>query len=86
MTGQRRFTVQGTNNAFTCVHCGAEVKPLHNGPVRNHCPVCLYSLHVDVQPGDRANDCRGPMAPRYSIRAAILAHPPALARMDVCGV
>ncbi|BDP41280.1 RNHCP domain-containing protein [Deinococcus aetherius] len=63
MTGPRRFTVRGTNNAFTCVHCGAEVRPLENGSVRNHCPACLYSLHVDVQPGDRANDCRGPLRP-----------------------
>jgi hypothetical protein len=29
----------------------------------NHCPVCLWSLHVDVQPGDRAATCRAPMAP-----------------------
>ena len=26
---------------------------------RNHCPFCLSSLHVDVNPGDRANECRG---------------------------
>ena len=59
----RRFTVQGTNNAFTCAHCGAEVRPLQNGSVRNHCPACLHSRHVDVQPGDRASDCGGVMAP-----------------------
>ena len=59
----RRFTVQGTNNAFTCAHCGAQVQPLRNGSVRNHCPACLHSRHVDVQPGDRASDCGGVMAP-----------------------
>lgn len=59
----RRFTVQGTNEGFACGHCGAEVRPLANGSVRNHCPVCLWSLHVDVFPGDRANPCRGPMRP-----------------------
>ncbi|GAA5513037.1 hypothetical protein Dcar01_01763 [Deinococcus carri] len=59
----RRFTVQGTNNAFTCAHCGAAVQPLQNGSVRNHCPACLHSLHVDVQPGDRACDCHGVMVP-----------------------
>ncbi|MBB5233208.1 RNHCP domain-containing protein [Deinococcus budaensis] len=59
----RRFTVQGTNNAFVCAHCGAQVQPLRNGSVRNHCPACLHSRHVDVQPGDRASDCGGVMAP-----------------------
>ena len=29
----------------------------------NHCPVCLWSLHVDVHPGDRAADCGALMAP-----------------------
>lgn len=59
----RRFTAQGTNNAFTCAHCGAEVPPLDNGSYRNHCPYCLYSLHVDINPGDRANECRGVLEP-----------------------
>ncbi|GBF03963.1 hypothetical protein DAERI_010135 [Deinococcus aerius] len=59
----RRFTAQGTNNGFTCANCGAEVRPLQNGSVRNHCPACLHSLHVDIQPGDRASDCRGVMVP-----------------------
>ena len=30
---------------------------------RNHCPFCLWSLHVDKLPGDRANECRGEMEP-----------------------
>ena len=30
---------------------------------RNHCPNCLSSLHVDVEPGDRASDCGGIMDP-----------------------
>jgi RNHCP domain len=59
----RRFTVTGTNNGFTCAHCGLEVKPLRNGSVRNHCPHCLHSLHVDVNPGDRASDCLGLLEP-----------------------
>jgi hypothetical protein len=34
------------------------------GKHRNHCPFCLYSRHVDgKQPGDRAGDCGGGMAP-----------------------
>jgi hypothetical protein len=51
------------NTGFCCVRCGAAVMPLSNGGYRNHCPRCLYSLHVDVRPGDRANRCRSPMSP-----------------------
>lgn len=29
----------------------------------NHCPACLWSKHVDVNPGDRAADCGGLMEP-----------------------
>ena len=29
----------------------------------NHCSACLSSLHVDVDPGDRAEDCGGVMRP-----------------------
>jgi DNA-directed RNA polymerase subunit RPC12/RpoP len=51
------------NTGFACAHCGAEVKPLTNGSYRNHCPYCLYSLHVDYLPGDRAANCHGMMEP-----------------------
>ena len=63
MTAMKRFTVQGTNQGFACVQCGADVPPLANGSVRNHCPACLHSLHVDVNPGDRAADCGGVLEP-----------------------
>jgi RNHCP domain len=29
----------------------------------NHCPVCLWSKHVDNNPGDRQNECQGSMKP-----------------------
>lgn len=45
---------------FTCGHCGADVTG--NG-YTNHCPHCLYSRHVDVNPGDRAATCGGLMKP-----------------------
>jgi rubrerythrin len=51
------------NQGFVCDHCGATVKPLTNGGYRNHCPVCLYSKHVDLVPGDRASACHGSMPP-----------------------
>lgn len=38
--------------------------PPSGGRNRNHCPLCLYSRHVDARtPGDRASDCRATMAP-----------------------
>lgn len=45
---------------FKCENCGAEVSG--NG-YTDHCPKCLYSKHVDVNPGDRAAECGGLMAP-----------------------
>ena len=59
----RRFVKQGTNTAFVCQHCGLDVQPLVNGSVRNHCPGCLSSLHLDVFPGDRASDCGALLVP-----------------------
>lgn len=51
------------NRGFNCINCGTAVMPLTNGSYRNHCPVCLCSVHVDVRPGDRRNACRGVMRP-----------------------
>lgn len=45
---------------FTCEHCGREVTG--NG-YTNHCPNCLWSKHVDINPGDREADCGGLMEP-----------------------
>lgn len=56
------------NAGFSCAHCRAHVEPLTNGSYRNHCPYCLWSRHVDTQPGDRASRCRGMMEP-VAVRA-----------------
>ncbi|MEZ4210492.1 MAG: RNHCP domain-containing protein [Patescibacteria group bacterium] len=45
---------------FDCANCGSHV--VGNG-YTNHCPICLWSLHVDNLPGDRENNCRGKMKP-----------------------
>lgn len=45
---------------FICANCGASV--VGNG-YTNHCPQCLWSRHVDNNPGDRAADCGGMMRP-----------------------
>jgi DNA-directed RNA polymerase subunit RPC12/RpoP len=50
------------DNGFTCENCGKIVKPL-GYTSRDHCPYCLYSKHVDINPGDRKNSCLGLMEP-----------------------
>ncbi len=50
------------DNGFICAHCGREVEPL-GYTSRNHCPFCLWSLHLDINPGDRACECQGQMEP-----------------------
>lgn len=45
---------------FKCEKCGTDVQG--NG-YTDHCPNCLWSKHVDVNPGDRASDCGGQMQP-----------------------
>lgn len=46
---------------FTCVNCGLRVK---GSGYTNHCPECLWSLHVDRStPGDRMSGCGGAMEP-----------------------
>lgn len=53
------------SNFFICINCGKKVSLRAPGTHhRNHCPYCLYSLHVDSNiPGDRASDCLGTMKP-----------------------
>ena len=49
---------------FICEHCGLSVLPLGSGTYRDHCPVCLYSKHVDRDgPGDRLSACKGLLKP-----------------------
>lgn len=50
------------NENFICEHCGKEVIK-SNKSVRDHCPYCLYSKHVDINPGDRLNKCHGLLKP-----------------------
>ena len=57
------------DSGFLCGHCGKEVPPLQYSS-RNHCPYCLWSLHVDLLPGDRACACGGLMKPN-----AVAVHP-----------
>jgi hypothetical protein len=50
--------------SFRCHHCRLDVPTDAAGTAhRNHCPNCLWSRHVDVEPGDRASDCLASMEP-----------------------
>jgi rubrerythrin len=66
---------------FTCENCGFSVQ---GKGYTNHCPECLWSQHVDVNPGDRAERCRGLMEPvGFTIKRGdyILVH-----RCTKCGI
>ena len=47
---------------FICENCKKDVDQLYY-TARDHCPYCLYSKHVDINPGDRLNECRGLLKP-----------------------
>ena len=51
------------DNEFICLNCGKKVGKLVYSS-RDHCNHCLYSIHVDITPGDRANDCKGILIPQ----------------------
>lgn len=54
------MTFKRTIEDFICEKCGFKVSG--NG-YTNHCPECLWSKHVDINPGDRASNCGGMMEP-----------------------
>lgn len=45
---------------FVCLFCGEKVA---GTGYTDHCPKCLMSVHVDIDPGDRASNCNGAMEP-----------------------
>lgn len=52
------------NDSFNCKVCGRPVVDTGAGSEhRNHCPNCLSSLHLDIEPGDREAHCGGIMEP-----------------------
>lgn len=56
----KQFTM--IDEDFKCLNCHQLVNPL-GYTARDHCPHCLHSLHVDNNPGDRANNCHGLLKP-----------------------
>ena len=56
----KRFNM--LDEEFLCENCGKLVNKL-NYTARDHCPFCLYSKHLDINPGDRLNKCCGLLKP-----------------------
>ena len=56
----KKFIMRDEN--FTCENCYKQVEKL-NYTARDHCPYCLYSKHLDINPGDRLNNCKGLLKP-----------------------
>lgn len=53
-----------SGEGFKCSHCGSDISAEGGGTQhRNHCPRCLWSLHLDSRPGDRSACCGGAMEP-----------------------
>ena len=57
---EKRFTK--IDEEFLCDNCGSKVEKL-GYTSRDHCPKCLYSKHVDINPGDRLEECHGALEP-----------------------
>ena len=60
MSDAARFTM--IDEKFTCEVCGEKVEKL-GYTARDHCPYCLCSKHVDINPGDRLCKCHGVLEP-----------------------
>jgi hypothetical protein len=58
MSTTKKFT--RTKEDFVCEHCGFQAT---GTGYTNHCPHCLWSKHVDINPGDRQATCHGLMEP-----------------------
>lgn len=56
----KKFTMIDEN--FICENCNANVNRL-GYTARDHCPSCLTSKHVDINPGDRLSKCHGLLKP-----------------------
>lgn len=56
----KQFTMKDEN--FICEVCNEKVNPL-GYTARDHCPKCLSSKHVDINPGDRRESCHGILKP-----------------------
>lgn len=61
---KKYYRTHPCTDSFTCKICGWPVVSAGAGTNhRNHCPNCLYSIHLDNEPGDRESECHGRMEP-----------------------
>lgn len=62
---RRKPCYKQNEDVFKCKHCRRFVCPVPSGGRhRNHCPFCLFSLHVDDRrSGDRMSTCGSSMEP-----------------------
>ena len=60
MESSKKFRM--IDESLTCGVCGKKVEPL-GYTARDHCPYCLSSIHLDINPGDRLSTCHGIMQP-----------------------
>lgn len=52
------------NESFLCENCWKQIEKDLNWSVRNHCPFCLFSKHLDDNfPWDRLSQCWWLMEP-----------------------
>lgn len=60
---RKNFIARDRNQEFVCGYCSGAIAHAPR-TIRNHCPTCLYSKHVDNNiPGDRASSCGALMKP-----------------------
>lgn len=56
--------IGNSGEAFICAYCRHTVLQVAEGTGnRNHCPHCLWSIHLDTRSGDRNSLCQGLMEP-----------------------
>ena len=60
MDDKAKFTM--IDEEFVCEVCHKKVEKL-GYTARDHCPYCLSSKHLDINPGDRLCDCHGTLVP-----------------------
>lgn len=64
MSRDHRSRKQQRNDEFRCKRCRNMIaNEAYGTKHRNHCPLCLWSLHVDRSPGDRDHHCQALMEP-----------------------
>ena len=62
LLGEKMKKFNMIDEEFICENCNKHVQKLEYS-ARDHCPYCLYSKHVDINPGDRNNKCHGMLIP-----------------------